>query len=56
LSVVPTKLDAVVPALPPVFQNWFAFKPPSAAAFTPLKPAPLPAKLLPALLNVTALE
>ena len=56
LSVVPRKLAAVVPLLPVVRQKPDALTPPSVAAFTPVNPAPLPVKLLPALLSETALE
>src|SRR5438067_653171 len=58
LSVVPRKFTpAVVPLLPPVFQKLELARPPSVAAFTLAKPAPLPVnaplKELEALLKVT---
>jgi hypothetical protein len=52
---VPTKFTpAFVPPLPPVCQKCPAPNPLSVAAITPVKPLPLPLKLLPLLLNVTA--
>ena len=47
---------AVVPLLPAVCQKFPAPSPPSVAAFTLFNPAPLPTKLLPALLKLTAPE
>jgi len=46
----------VRPALPAVFQKLELLNPPSVAAFTSVRPEPLPVKLLAALLNVIALE
>src|ERR1039457_1254021 len=56
LSVVPTKFaPGTVPALPADFQKFELLNPPSVVAFTFASPAPLPLKLLPALLSVIAL-
>ena len=54
---VPRKcVPAAVPALPVVRQKLELLNPPRVMAFKSVKPAPLPVKLLPALLNATALE